>query len=56
MLTQLGGKPEYVRLTTLADETGKRAGYRVFKMVDGRDLRVTERGFHVVIPDERPHL
>ena len=46
---QLGGKPEYVRLTTLVDETGKRAGYMVFKMTDGRDLRVTERGFHVVV-------
>ncbi len=47
--TQLGGQPEYVRLTTLADETGKRAGYMMFKMADGRDLRVTERGFHVVV-------
>jgi hypothetical protein len=46
---QLGGKPEYIRLTTLADETGKRAGYIVFRMADGRDLRVTERGVHVVV-------
>ncbi len=46
---QLGGQPEYVRLTTAADETGKRAGYMVFKMADGRDLRVTDRGFHVVV-------
>jgi hypothetical protein len=49
VFTHLGGKPEYVRLTTVADETGKRAGYMVFKMTDGRDLRVTDRGFHVVV-------
>jgi len=49
VFTRLGGKPEYVRLATVADETGKRAGYMVFKMADGRDLRVTEQGFHVVV-------
>jgi hypothetical protein len=49
VFTQLGGKPEYVRLTTVADETGNRAGFMVFRMADGRDLRVTELGFHVVV-------
>jgi hypothetical protein len=47
--TQLGGQPEYVRLTTVMDETGRRAGFMVFKMADGRDLRMSERGFHVVV-------
>ncbi|ADO70761.1 uncharacterized protein STAUR_2969 [Stigmatella aurantiaca DW4/3-1] len=48
--TQLGGKPEYVRLTTLMDGTGRRrAAFMVFKMADGRDLRMSERGFHAVI-------
>jgi hypothetical protein len=49
VFTQLGGKPEYVRLTTVADETEKRAGYMLFRMADGRDLRVTELGFQVVV-------
>jgi hypothetical protein len=49
VFTRLGGKPEYVRLTTVADETGNRAGFMVFKMTDGRDLRVTELGVHVVV-------
>jgi hypothetical protein len=47
--TQLGGKPEYVKLITVMDETGKRAGFMSFKMVDGRDLSVSEVGFHVVV-------
>jgi len=47
--TQFGGQPEYIRLTTVMDETGRRAGFMVFKMADGRDLRVSERGFHVVV-------
>ncbi len=49
VFTQLGGKPEYVRLTTVMDEAGRRAGFMVFKMADGQDLRVSERGFHVVV-------
>ncbi|WP_224240259.1 hypothetical protein [Hyalangium gracile] len=49
VFTRLGGKPEYVRLTTVADETGNRAGFMVFKMADGRDLGVTELGVHVVV-------
>jgi hypothetical protein len=49
VFTRLGGKPEYVRLTTVADETGNRAGFMVFRMADGRELRVTELGFHVVV-------
>jgi hypothetical protein len=49
VFTQLGGKPDNVRLTTAVDETGKRAGFMVFKMADGRDLRVTELGVHVVV-------
>jgi hypothetical protein len=47
--TRLGGKPEYVRLTTVADGTGKRAGFMVFRMADGRELRVTELGVRVVV-------
>jgi predicted oxidoreductase len=47
--TQLGGKPEYVRLMTVMDETGRRAGFMVFQMADGRDLRMSERGFHIVV-------
>jgi hypothetical protein len=47
--TQLGGKPEFVRLTTAMDGTGRRAGFMSFQMVDGRDLLVSETGFHVVV-------
>lgn len=47
--TRLGGKPVYVKLTTVADETGRRAGFMSFKTVDGRELRVSETGFHVVV-------
>lgn len=46
---QLGGRPEYVRLITVADTTGRRAGAMVFRMADGRDLSVSETGFHVVV-------
>jgi hypothetical protein len=47
--TRLGGRPEYVRLTTVPDATGKRAGAMVFRMADGRDKSVSETGFHVVV-------
>ncbi|HEX8698628.1 MAG TPA: hypothetical protein VF815_07320 [Myxococcaceae bacterium] len=47
--TRFGGKPEYVRLTTVADATGRRAWAMVFRMADGRDKSVSETGFHVVV-------
>lgn len=40
--TQLGGKPEFVELTTEAE-------YIVFKMPGGRDMRLTETGYHVLV-------
>jgi hypothetical protein len=46
---RLGGGPEYVRLVTVADGTGRRAGAMVFRMADGRDKSVSETGFHVVV-------
>jgi hypothetical protein len=56
VFTQLGGKPEYVRLTTVMDETGRRAGFIVFKMANGRDLQVSGAGVSRRGSDERPHL
>ncbi|WP_224240497.1 hypothetical protein [Hyalangium gracile] len=43
------GRPEYVRLTTVVDATGKRAAMMVFRTADGRDKSVSETGFHVVV-------
>ncbi len=47
--TRLGGRPEYVRLMTVPDATGRRAGAMVFRMADGRDKSVPETGFHIAV-------
>jgi len=39
---RLGGKPEFVELTTEAE-------YIVFQMPGGRDMRLTETGYHVLV-------
>ncbi|AKI98856.1 Hypothetical protein AA314_00483 [Archangium gephyra] len=44
--TQLGGKPELVKLTTRDREI---FGYILFKMPDGRDLNVSRTGYHVLV-------
>lgn len=44
--TQLGGKPEFVELTT---QDRNMVDYIVFKMVDGRDLNVSHTGYHVLV-------
>jgi hypothetical protein len=40
--TRLGGKPEFVQLTT-------RARYIVFQMPGGKDMRLSDAGYHVVV-------
>ncbi|ATB34827.1 hypothetical protein CYFUS_000234 [Cystobacter fuscus] len=40
--TQLGGKPEFVELTT-------KTHFIMFKMPGGRDMRLTETGYHVLV-------
>ena len=44
--TQLGGKPELVRLTT---RDPNKYEYIVIKMMDGRDLNVSQTGYHVLV-------
>ena len=44
--TQLGGKPELVQLTT---QDQRRYHYMVLKMPDGRDLNVSQNGYHVLV-------
>ena len=40
--THLGGKPEFIQLTT-------DARYIVFKMQNGKDMRLSDTGYHVVV-------
>jgi hypothetical protein len=40
--TRLGGKPEFVELSTEAD-------YVMFKMPSGRDMNLTHTGYHVLV-------
>lgn len=44
--TQLGGKPEFVELTTRDDQKFR---YIMFKMLDGRDLNVSKNSYHVLV-------
>ncbi|WP_395858037.1 hypothetical protein [Cystobacter fuscus] len=42
VFTRLGGKPEFVQLTTDAE-------FIMFKMPGGRDMRLTDTGYHVLV-------
>jgi hypothetical protein len=44
--TQLGGKPEFVQLTT--DNRG-RFGYIVFKLANGQEASLSHTGYHVLV-------
>ena len=44
--THLGGRPEFVELRNVQR---LRFPYISFKMVDGRDMRLTTNGYHVVV-------
>ncbi|WNG22590.1 hypothetical protein F0U62_00070 [Cystobacter fuscus] len=44
--TQLGGKPEFVQLTTRSQNE---FGYILFKLVNGKDVSVSHTGYHVLV-------
>ncbi|OJH36610.1 hypothetical protein [Cystobacter ferrugineus] len=44
--TQLGGKPEFVQLSTRSQ---KDFGYIMFKLVNGKDVNVSHTGYHVLV-------
>ncbi len=47
--TAMGGRPEYVKLSTVADETGRHAGYISFTTDQGKHLMLTDIGNHFVV-------
>ena len=48
VFTQLGGKPEYVELTTRVSKQQVNV-HIVFRLANGKDARVTDSGFHVLV-------
>ena len=44
--TQLGGRPEFVQLTT---QRSDRLGYIMFKLANGQDVNLSRAGFHIVV-------
>ena len=44
--TQLGGKPEFVELTT---ERWESVGYIVFKLSNGKEASISHTGYHVLV-------
>jgi hypothetical protein len=44
--TQLGGKPEFVQLTT---ESWESVGYIVFKLANGKEASISHTGYHVLV-------
>jgi hypothetical protein len=48
VFTRLGGKPEYVELTTRV--ANERADFHiVFRLANGKDARVADTGLHVLV-------
>lgn len=48
VFTRLGGKPEYVELTTRI--SNKKVDFHiVFQLVNGKDARVADTGLHVLV-------
>ena len=48
MFTRLGGKPEYVELTTQVSNKREEI-HIVFRLANGKDARVADTGLHVLV-------